>query len=139
METTTDLATTILNSIRQDLSGLRDKVTHLEGMVTSIDARCTELALAVGDGLDTQHDELPVGDELDAMHDELRGAVTRLDTRIDRLSTRLIEGSVRATAGHHETQQCLIRLMAFVDAQGDLEDRVERCELDVSDLKQRAL
>jgi hypothetical protein len=43
-----------------------------------------------------------------------------------------------AIRGALPTQRSLARLTEFIDAQSGLDGRIECCELDISDLKQRA-
>ena len=113
---TTDLTTTILQNIRDDIARLDDK----------LDAK--------------------IDSEITTVRRELQNVVTRhefcttmslLDERIDRMHARLIENDLRATTTAQELQATLNQMMTYFGAQASLEARVDRCERDIVDLKER--
>ena len=67
----------------------------------------------------------------------LRNIMSLLDDRIDRMHGRMIEHDLRATTAHQELQATLNQMMTYFDAQGSLVVRVDRCERDIVDLKER--
>jgi chromosome segregation ATPase len=113
---TPDLTTTILQNIRDDIAKLDAKLN------AKLDS------------------------EIAAVRRELQNCVTRnefcttmslLDERIDRMDARLIENDLRATTAHQELQATLNQMMTYFGAQTSLEARVDRCERDIVDLKER--
>jgi chromosome segregation ATPase len=122
---TTDLTTVILRSIRADIAALDTKLN------AKID---TELR-AVREELDKRVTREEFRDAIAG----LGGRMSELSERVDRTHTRLVENDVRAINAHHELQLTLSRLTDFLDAHGDLTPRVDRCEQDIGDLKQRVL
>jgi predicted nucleic acid-binding Zn-ribbon protein len=121
----TDITIKILQNLQGDVAGLKSDVTELKSELAGVKSDVARLETK----LETQIQNVRV---------EVRTTGALLDERMDRLHARLVENDVRATTAHHETQRSLGRLMDFIDAQSGLEDRIERCELDISDLKQRA-
>lgn len=115
---TMDLTTTILRNIRDDIAKLDTKLN------AKID---TEIAAV--------HRDL----QNCVTRDEFRGAMRLLDDRIDRVHTRLIENDLRATTAQQELQATLNQMMTYFGAQGSLEVRVDRCERDIIDIKERVL
>jgi chromosome segregation ATPase len=113
---TTDLTTAILRNIRDDIAKLDAK---LEAKIDS------EIA--------------SVRKDLQSCvtRDEFRVTMSLLDGRIDRMHARMVENDLRATTAHQELQATLNQMMAYFGAQGSLEVRIDRCERDIVDLKER--
>ncbi len=147
---TTDLTTKILQNIRDDMTKLEAK---LDGRIDKLDGRIDKLDGRI-DKLDGKIDKLEVKLEAKidseiaavrrdmqklATRDEFRATIRVLDERIDRMHARLIENDVRATAAHQDLQATLGQIMTYLGGHGSLEARVDRCERDIIDLKERVL
>jgi len=122
---TTDLTTVTLRNIRADIATLD----------ATLNATLDAALHAVREDLDNR---VTRGEFRDAIAG-LGGRISELSERMDRTHTRLVENDVRAISAHHELQLTLSRLTDFLDAHGDLAPRIDRCEQDISDLKQRVL
>lgn len=120
---TTDLATTILRNIRSDIAKLDAKI---DGIGAKLDAKIDVEIAAVRNDLQNC-----------VTRDEFRATMSLLDGRIDRMHARLVENDLRATTAHQELQATLNQMMTYFGAQGSLEVRVDRCERDIVDLKER--
>jgi chromosome segregation ATPase len=125
-----------VTGLKSDVTGLKSDVTGLKSDVTGLKSDVTGLKSDVT-GLRSDVERIDRTMKSLVTRDEFLTSMTLLDERMDRLHTRLVESDVRATTAHHETQRSLARLMDFIDAQSGLEGRIERCELDISDIKQR--
>jgi chromosome segregation ATPase len=113
---TTDLTTAILRNIRDDIAKLEAK----------LDSKLNSEIAAVRRDLQNC-----------VTRDEFRTAMSLLDDRVDRIHARLIENDLRATTAQQELQATLNQMMTYFGAQGSLEVRVDRCERDIVDLKER--
>ena len=114
---TTDITTTILQNLRNDVARVEAK---LDDKVAKLDDKVDEL-----------RNEL----KYYATREQLNSAVSLLDQRIDRLYMKVVENDVR----QQNMQRTLDRMMYILEAKSTLEGRVDRCELDIVDLKQRVL
>jgi chromosome segregation ATPase len=126
---TTDLTTKILQNIRDDIARLEATV---DGKIDRLEAR-----------LDAKIDSEIAAVRRDMQklvtRDEFRETIRFLDERIDRMHARLVENDVRATAAHQDLQATLGQIMTYLGGHGSLEARVDRCERDIVDLKERVL
>jgi chromosome segregation ATPase len=113
---TTDLTTTILRNIRDDI----------EKLDARLNAKIDSEIAAVRRDLQNC-----------VTRDEFRTTMSLLDERIDRIHARLIENDLRSTTAHQELQATLNQMMTYFGAHGSLEVRVDRCERDIVDLKER--
>ena len=113
---TTDLTITILQNIRNDLAKLEAK----------LDAKLDSELAAVRREMQNF-----------VTRDEFRETIRILDERIDRMHARLVESDVRAMTAHQELQGTLTQIMSYLGGHGSLEARVDRCEQDIIDLKER--
>jgi len=151
---TTDLTTKILQNIRDDITELEAKLDgKIDELEAKLDGKIDKLEAKLGgriDKLDGRIDKLEA--KLDseiaavrgdmqklATRDEFRATIRVLDERIDRMHARLIENDVRATTAHEEVQAILAQIMIYLGGHGSLEARVDRCERDIIDLKERVL
>jgi predicted nucleic acid-binding Zn-ribbon protein len=121
---TIDITVKILQNLQGDVAELKSDVTGLKSDIAALKSDVTRL-------------ETKFETEIQRVRVELRTTGALLDERMGRLHARLVESDLRATTAHHETQRSLARLMDFIDAQSGLEGRIERGELDISDIKQR--
>jgi septation ring formation regulator EzrA len=130
---TTDLTLSILQNIRTDIAKLEAK--H-DARFDRIDARL-DAHDARFDAHDDRFQRIEFG-----MH-ELLGAVLSVDGRCDRLYERLheklVESNVRMTTAHQELQDTLHQLMSHLGQHGSLAARIDPCERDIIDLKERVL
>jgi low affinity Fe/Cu permease len=126
---TTDLTITILQNIRAD-------ITKLEAR---LDARIDRLDAKLDGKIDREIAAVRRDMQNLVTRDEFREAFRILEERIDRLHARMIESEVRATTAHQELQATLGQIMTYLGGHGSLEARVDRCEHDIIDLKERVL
>jgi peptidoglycan hydrolase CwlO-like protein len=68
---------------------------------------------------------------------ELDMAIRAVHERMDRIYGQLVESDLRATAAHEELQATVHQIMSSLGTYGSLETRVDRCERDIVDLKER--
>jgi len=122
---TTDLTTKILQNIRDD-------ITKLEGKIDTLEAK-------LEGKIDSEIAAVRRDMQKLVTRDEFRETIRVLDERIDRMHTRLVENDVRATAAHQDLQATLGQIMTYLSGHGSLEARVDRCERDIIDLKERVL
>ena len=120
---TTDLTTTILRNIRDDIAKLDAK---LSGRTDKLEAR-----------FDAELAALRKQVQNCVTRDEFQGAIITLHDRIDRMHARLVENDVRATTAQQELQATLGQILTYLGGHGSLEVRVDRCERDIVDLKER--
>jgi chromosome segregation ATPase len=71
-----------------------------------------------------------LGERVDAL-----GA--RLDKRIDNLADRIVESEIRTASAVTELAGTVRAVHSMLSDRFDLRDRVERCERDIAELKQR--
>jgi chromosome segregation ATPase len=109
---TTDLTAAILRNVRDDIAKLDAKLDSEIAAVRRDLQNCVT-------------------------RDEFRTAMSLLDDRVDRIHARLIENDLRATTAQQELQATLNQMMTYFGAQGSLEVRVDCCERDIVDLKER--
>jgi chromosome segregation ATPase len=144
---TTDLTTKILQNIRDDITKLEAK---LDGKIDKLEAKLDGKIDKFEAKLDSEIDkfEAKLDSEIAAVRKDMQKLVTRdefretirvLDERIDRMHARLVENDVRATAAHQDLQATLGQIMTYLGGHGSLEARVDRCERDIIDLKERVL
>jgi len=69
--------------------------------------------------------------------DELMEALRLADERHERLHRQVVEQGMRLTAQYEELHATMNQMMTYFGAQGSLEVRVDRCERDIVDLKER--
>jgi chromosome segregation ATPase len=117
---TNDLTLAILQNIRDDIARLDSK---FETRFDKVDARLDKVEARL-DG----HDQKFI---------EVIAVIGHMDRRIDRLHDRIVENDLRWTTNQHELQRTLEQIMVHLGAQTRLEERVERCERDIVDLKDR--
>ena len=160
---TIDITTTVLRHLRDDIAKLDNKVSVLDNKVGVLDSKVGVLdskvsvldsKVSVLETRVTAHDAR--FDQIDArfaqvdarldrieilsfeMRGEMRGGFQRLDDRIDRLHSHLAETTARLTAQHEDLQASLHQMMAFMGQHGSLASRIDACERDILDLKERA-
>jgi chromosome segregation ATPase len=105
--------------------------TRLGGVETQLGSVETQLG-----SVETQLDKLVVWTF--ELRGEMRGGFQRLDDRMDRLHSHLAETTARLTAQHDDLQATLHQMMAFMGQHGALASRIDACERDIIDLKERA-
>jgi chromosome segregation ATPase len=151
---TTDLTTIILQNIRDDIAKLdakfESKYDKLDSKYDKLDSRFDKLEGRF-DKLEGRFDKLTdrVNDMdtvLAAVHRNQQNLVTRnefssavlvLHDRMDRMQAQLIESDLRSTTAHQETQATLNQIMVYLGGHGSLAARVDRCEQDIADIKER--
>jgi len=151
---TTDLTTKILQNIRDDITRLEAKLdAKIDKLEAKLDGKIDKLEAKLDgkiDKLDGRIDKLDakIDSEIAAVRRDMQKLVTRdefretirvLDERLDRMHARLVENDVRATAAHQDLQATLGQIMTYMCGHGSLEARVDRCERDIVDLKERVL
>jgi chromosome segregation ATPase len=67
----------------------------------------------------------------------LREEIRNTNTRVDALSDRVVESEVRVATAVTDLHGTVRELTDMLRAQHDLRPRVDRCERDISDIKQR--
>jgi phage shock protein A len=107
---TTDLTVRILQEIRDAVRTTNERIDELG---TSLNAR------------------------IDATNIELRTTREELRTEIRATNQRLTEYDVRHTTQLHELVDVMRHIAGQLDRGGGLEQRVEACERDIADLKNR--
>jgi hypothetical protein len=113
---TTDLTPILLRNIRADITKLEAKFdTRLQ----------TELRLV--------HKEL----ERRVTSEEFHDAMFALNKSLERTHARVVDADMRAFTAQRENQIVLARIQEHLDARYGLEDRVTRCEDDITALKDR--
>jgi chromosome segregation ATPase len=136
---TTGLTTTLLQNIRNDLATLEAKldgrIDKLDGRIDKLDGRIDKLEAKLDSDLAAVRRDL----QNFVTRDEFRETTRLLDQRIDRMHAQLVENDVRMTIAHQETQATLAQIMTYLGGHGSLEARVDRCERDIIDLKERVL
>jgi len=151
---TTDLTTIILGNIRDDIAKLdakfESKYDKLESKYDKLESKYDKLDSRF-DRLEGRFDKLEGKvDEMDtvltAVHmnqqnlvtrNELSSAVLVLHDRMDRMQAQLVESDLRSTTAHQETQATLHQIMIYLGGHGSLTARVDRCEQDIADIKER--
>lgn len=164
---TTDLVPSILKTIREDLKNARDdiknarddiarldtklttRIDHVAAKLEAVDARLTAKIEVVDVRLTAQIDtfQLKLDDtarQLNARidgeserHTRLAGKVELLAQRMDRFHDRLVENEIRMNTRFDEVQYTLERIAVAMGGHNQLELRIERCEHDIVDLKER--
>jgi hypothetical protein len=144
---TTDITTAILRSIRDDIAKLDAKFdAKIDGLDAKFDAKIDGLDAKLSakiDGLDAKIDrEIRLVRE-DMRHlvtrDEFHGTMRLFDERLDRVYACVVDLDARTAANHRELQSEIRRIHGVMDGHGVLAERIERCELDIVDLKHRVL
>lgn len=130
---TTDLTTKILQNIRDDITRLEAKIDG------KIDSKIDRLEAKLDAKIDSEIAAVRRDMQKLVTRDEFRETIRVLDERIDRMYARLVENDVRATAAHQDLQATLGQIMIYLGGHGSLEARVDRCERDIVDLKERVL
>jgi chromosome segregation ATPase len=155
---TTDLTTTILRNIRDDIARLETKLNgkiestfdkldsrmdRLDSRMDRLDSRMDKLETKVDkldsrvEALDIEVVALRIGQQHLVTRSELSGAIIVLHERMDRMQAQLIESDLRSRAAHEDTQATLTQIMTYLAGHGPLVARVDRCEQDIADIKQR--
>lgn len=78
-----------------------------------------------------------IRDELRQTRTELKGELVETNTRLDHLSRRVVEGELRTATAITDLHGTLREVVDLFRAEHPLAPRVERCEKDISELKQR--
>jgi hypothetical protein len=78
-----------------------------------------------------------VRDEVTSVREEVRATNTRLDATRTELSGRIVESEVRTAAAITDLHGTLREVLDVLRDQHDLRPRVDRCERDIGDIKQR--
>ena len=135
---TTDLTTKILQNIRDDITKLETKLdARIDKLEAKLDGKIDKLETKLDGKLDSEIAAVRRDMQKLVTRDEFRETIRVLDERIDRMHARLIENDVRATAAHEDLQATLGQIMTYLGGHGSLEARVDRCERDIVDLKER--
>jgi hypothetical protein len=74
---------------------------------------------------------------IDHMEERLDTRIDQVGQRLDRLENRVTEGEIRTATAITDMHGTLIEVRDLMRDRFDLRDRVERCERDIADLKQR--
>ncbi|HEX8792880.1 MAG TPA: hypothetical protein VF765_18165 [Polyangiaceae bacterium] len=75
-----------------------------------------------------------IRDEVRQTRTDLSG---RIDTMRDELSRRIVESEIRTSTAVTELAGAVSQMTGVLRASHDLRPRVERCELDIAELKKR--
>ena len=135
---TTDLTTKILQNIRDDITKLETKLdARIDKLEAKLDGKIDKLETKLDGKLDSEIAAVRRDMQKLVTRDEFRETIRVLDERIDRMHARLVENDVRATAAHEDLQATLGQIMTYLGGHGSLEARVDRCERDIVDLKER--
>jgi chromosome segregation ATPase len=75
---------------------------------------------------------------IDRLDDRMERMEQRLDRRIDEVGRRIVEVELRTATAITDMHGTLREVRDLLVDRFDLRDRVERCERDIAELKQRA-
>ena len=76
-------------------------------------------------------------DELSGRIDEVSGRIDEVSGRIDLLSDRVVASEIRTATATTDLAGTVREMTSVLRAQHDLRPRVERCERDIADLRQK--
>lgn len=158
---TTDLTLTILRNIREDIArvsarfdGLENRSDGLEGRFDRLEARFDGLETRF-DGLETRFNRLETRfNEHDARNEAQFAALRKTldnhvtqpqfatamrlsEERFERMYAQMAESNARVQASQQELQDTVHLILQSLGQHGSLAARVERCEQDIVDLKDR--
>jgi chromosome segregation ATPase len=138
-----DLTTALLRNLRDDTARLDARVTAHDARFDRVDTRFDRVDARL-DKVETRLDRVETRlDGLDTrvaeLTGEMRGGFDRLDGRIDRLHTYMVETTTRLDGRLEDLQATMHQMMNFMGQHGALASRVDACERDIVDLKERVL
>ena len=137
---TTDLTLTILRNIREDIAKLSSRFDGLESRFDGLEFRF--------DGLESRVKEQDIKNEVRFadLHRALENCVSQRqfssvmrlsEERFERMYAMMVENNTRVMASHQELQDTVHQIMVSLGQHGSLAARVDRCEQDIVDLKDR--
>lgn len=74
---------------------------------------------------------------LDSVREELGHRIDQTNVRIDQTNVRITESEIRTSTALHELNGTMRDVHGLLKDRLDLRDRVDRCERDIEQLKQR--
>ena len=134
---TTDLTLTILQHIRADIAKLGGRFGSLEGRFGTLEGRFDSLEGRFGT-LEAEVAAMRKDVKSCLTRDEFRGAMIVTNTRFESLETRITEIDVRNRNSNQQLQDTLHQLMSNLGQHGSLAARIDVCERDIIDIKERA-
>jgi hypothetical protein len=158
---TTDLTLTILRNIREDIAklstrfdglenrfdGLEVRFERLEGRFDGLENRFDGLETRFG-RLETRFTEHDARNEVEfvglrktldnyVMQPQFATAMRLSEERFERMHAQMADSNARVFASLQELQDTVHLIMQSLGQHGSLAARVERCEQDIIDLKDR--